>query len=144
MQAVSQRDFKPDYRLWLPLLAGTVILLAWHLLAYFTLTTLTIALLLPTIIIYALLHCVKGIRIDDQSREAVVYNPLFGTQTRFNIGRIKEFKRGGSTIKSFSFEIDSGQTIHFYQAGTKGFSELQELMREISMSCLVGATSRLR
>jgi hypothetical protein len=133
MQVVSQTDFKPDYRFWLPLSACTVILLAWHLWAYFTLTTLIFALLLSAIIIYALFHCAKGIRLDEDTQEIEVYNPPFGNSLRFPMGQIKKYRPVGVVIRSFSFEIESGTTFQFYQMGTMRFAELQERIQTLSL-----------
>ena len=132
MQVVSQADFKPDYRFWLPLSACIAILLAWHLWAYFTLTTLFFALLLSTIIIYALFHCVKGIRIDEDRQETEIYNPLSGSSLRFPMGQIKNYRPAGLVVRSFCFEIESGTTFHFYQIGTTRFAELQERIQTLS------------
>ena len=133
MPAVSQTNFKPDYRFWLPLSTCAVILLGWHLWAYFTLATLIFALLLSTIIIYALFHCAKGIRLDEDKQEIEVYNPLFGSKLRFPLGQIKNYKPAGVLIRSFSFEIESGRTFEFYQMGTTRFAELQERIQTLSL-----------
>lgn len=133
MQAVSQGEFKPDYRFWLPLSACAAILLAWHLWAYFTFTTLIFALLLCTIMIYALFHCPKGIRLDEDKQEIEIYNPLFGIRLRFPMEQIKNYRPRGVVIRSFSFEIESGTTFQFYQIGTAKFAELQERMKTLSL-----------
>ena len=133
MRDASPADFRPDYRFWLPLSACIAILLAWHLWVYFTLTTLIFALLLSTIIVYALFHCVKGIRFDEDKREIEIYNPLFGRSLRFPMEQIKNYKPLGVVIRSFSFEIESGKAVPFYQIGTARFAELQERMQTLCL-----------